>query len=167
MLTPVGLSGLIVGRAGGGVDATVTLGAGERLALLVPRIDELSLRHHDIGGRPTLLLAGFVRRIDRLKAEGVTVEDFAGWAESLPPDDAAGELEREFAAVYRTHERLLTAAGARDAGGLVGDAISLVRRRPELGRMFAHVLVDDAQELDLGAARLIEAISGGRADRRR
>ncbi|HET9102402.1 MAG TPA: ATP-dependent DNA helicase [Solirubrobacteraceae bacterium] len=159
VLTPVGLAGLIVARAGGGIDAAVTLGAGERLALLVPRIDELSLRHHDIGGRPTLLLAGFVRRIDRLKAEGVGVESFAAWAQSLPPDDAEGELEREFAAVYRTHERLLAAAGARDAGGLIADAISLVRRRPELGRTFAHVLVDDAQELELGAAQLVEALA--------
>ena len=119
VLTPAGLAGLVIARAGGGIDAAVTLGAGERLALLVQRIDELSLRHHDIGGRPTLLLAGFVRRIDRLKAERVGVEDFARWAESLPADDAEGELEREFAEVYRTHERLLAAAGARDAGGLV------------------------------------------------
>ena len=45
-------------------------------------------------------------------------------------------------------------AGARDAGDLIVDAISLARKQPELARRFDHVLVDDAQELDLAPARL-------------
>jgi DNA helicase-2/ATP-dependent DNA helicase PcrA len=39
----------------------------DRLALLLDRLDELTLRHHEIRGNPAPLLASFVRRIDRLK----------------------------------------------------------------------------------------------------
>ena len=155
VLTPPELAGLILGRGEAGGDPLATaLSAGDRLAMLVQRIDELPLRHHDFGGRPNLLLAGFVRRIDRLKAERVGVDAYADWAAALPDDAPEAELEREFAGIYRTHERMLAAAGARDAGDLVSDAISLSRRRPELARGFAHLLVDDGQELDLAAAAL-------------
>jgi DNA helicase-2/ATP-dependent DNA helicase PcrA len=41
----------------------------DRLALLLDRIDDLSLRHHEIRGNPAPLLASFVSRIDRLKDE--------------------------------------------------------------------------------------------------
>ena len=38
----------------------------DRLALLLDRMDDLHLRRHDIGGRPAVLLAGVIDRIDRL-----------------------------------------------------------------------------------------------------
>jgi DNA helicase-2/ATP-dependent DNA helicase PcrA len=41
----------------------------DRLALLLERIDDLSLREHEIRGNPAPLLASFVARIDRLKDE--------------------------------------------------------------------------------------------------
>ena len=65
----------------------------------------------------------FVRRIERLKGGLIDLQAFAGWAEQLRGPDAA--LEREFAGVYRLHERLLAEAGARDAGDLVRDALRL------------------------------------------
>src|SRR5260221_7529666 len=46
-----------------------TVGAADRLALLLDRIDDLPLRRHEIRGNPAPLLAGFVERIDRLKEE--------------------------------------------------------------------------------------------------
>ena len=83
VLTPGDLAGLCLRGAGGGADPLDSvLTAGDRLAMLVERIDELSLQHHDFGGRPNALLGGFVRRIDRLKAELVGAEDYAGWAAS-------------------------------------------------------------------------------------
>jgi DNA helicase-2/ATP-dependent DNA helicase PcrA len=133
------------------------LSPGDRLALLVERIDELSLAHHDFGGRPAALLGTFVRRIDRLKAQLVSAADFAEWAATLPADDPAAAAEREFAGVYSLHERLLDAAGAPDEGRLIADAAGLIRRRPELAADLRHVLVDDAQELDLGPATLVTA----------
>ncbi|HEY6781363.1 MAG TPA: UvrD-helicase domain-containing protein, partial [Thermoleophilaceae bacterium] len=38
----------------------------DRLALLLERLDELTIRQHDIRGNPAPLLASFVARIDRL-----------------------------------------------------------------------------------------------------
>ena len=167
------------------------LGAGDRLAMLAERIDELSLRHHDFGGRPHALLAGFVRRIDRLKGELVSAADYREWAAQLgdaapahpdaapaQPDAAPAQpdaapahpdaaparpdaaLEREFAEIYCAHERLLAQAGARDDGDLILDALSLARRRPGLvRRRLDHLLLDDAQELDLAAASLALALA--------
>ena len=122
--------------------------------MLVERIDELSLQHHDFGGRPNTLLAGFIRRIDRLKAELVTPAEYLSWAASLDAGAPEAALEREFAEIYRTHERMLSETGARDAGDLIVDAISLARKQAQLARRFDHLLVDDAQELDLAPATL-------------
>jgi DNA helicase-2/ATP-dependent DNA helicase PcrA len=155
VLTPPELAGLILGRAGAGADPLVTaLSAGDRLAMLVARIDELSLQHHDFGGRPNTLLAGFIRRIDRLKAELVTPEEYSRWADSLAAGSPETALEQEFAEIYRTHERMLAEAGARDVGDLIVDAISLARQQPALAQRFAHLFLDDAQELDLAPATL-------------
>jgi DNA helicase-2/ATP-dependent DNA helicase PcrA len=159
VFTPGGLAGLILSRAGTRGDPLAAApSAADRLAMLVDRIDELSLRHHDFGGRPNALLAGFVRRIDRLKGELVSAEMYAHWAQSLPDGSPETELEREFAEVYRTHERLLAQLGARDMGDLLGDALGVTSRQPGLARRFSHLLVDDAQELDLAASRLVLAV---------
>jgi len=176
VLTAAELAALVLRDAGAGAAGEIdsVLSAGDRLAMLVDRIDELSLHHHDFGGRPTLLLGGFVRRIDRLKAELVGAEEYAAWAATLaedapqdapqnapqdaprgaPRDAPQAALEQEFAEIYRTHERMLSETGARDAGDLIVDALSLARRQPALARRFDHLLLDDAQELDLAAAML-------------
>ena len=89
--------------------------------MLLERIDELSLRHHDFGGSANALLASFVRRIDRLKAELIGAEDYARWAAGLG-DGEATTTPRSSASSprsIRTHERMLAEAGARDAGDLV------------------------------------------------
>ncbi len=155
VLTAPQLAALILRSAGAGTDAfAAALSPGDRLAMLVQRIDELSLEHHDFGGRPNALLAGFIRRIDRLKAELVAADEYADWADSLPAESPEAALEREFAGIYRAHERMLCEYGARDHGDLIVDAISLARKQPDLARRFEHLLIDDAQELDLAAARL-------------
>ena len=55
----------------------------DRLALLLDRIGELSIRRHEIRGNPAPLLASFVSRIDRLKDELVTAEEYRRYAERL------------------------------------------------------------------------------------
>src|ERR671925_229042 len=55
----------------------------DRLALLLERLDELTIRHHEIRGNPGPLLASFVSRIDRLKDEMVTADEYRGYAERL------------------------------------------------------------------------------------
>ncbi len=149
--SPVEVASLILG----GDSLQSLLGAGDRLPMLLERIDELSLAHHDFGGSPSGLLGRFVRRIDRLKEESIGAEEFAAWAEGLG-DTAEGSSEREFAEVFRTHERMLAVLAARDEGDLLRDALKLVRSRPPL---FEHALADDGQELGFAAASLVESLA--------
>ena len=58
-----------------------TVRAADRLAMLLDRLDELSLRRHEIRGNPAGLLAGLLRRIDALKAERITPGRMRDWAE--------------------------------------------------------------------------------------
>ncbi len=174
VLTPVlGARHLLDSVAGANELGLPTLGRGERLAMLMERIDELPLAHHDIGGSAGTLLGGFVRRIDRLKAELVGSEEFAAWAASLGPGEGMltefddpdpvsdFEREREFAAIFSAYEQMLAGARARDQGDLLRDALRLLGRRADLAGRFAHVLIDDAHELDLGAGRLARGLAGG------
>jgi len=159
VLTPAGLAALELRRSAvAPIWQVAPLSAGDRLAMLAERVDELSVRHHDFGGRPTLLLGSFVRRIDRLKAELVDAEQYLAWAQCRERDgDPDAALELEFAQIYASHERMLAQAGARDEGDLVIDALSLTRARGGAAVShtgFDHLLIDDAQELDLAAASL-------------
>ena len=173
VLPPVELAALILNAAGPGVDPLEpVLGPAERFAMLLERIDRLSIERHDFGGSANALLAGFIRRIDRLKAHLVGAEDYARWAARLADADGAGsngdgqfadaEIEREFAEVYRVHEQMLAEVGARDAGDLIRDALRVTRERPAVARRFEHVLVDDAHDLDLASSTLIRAVAGSR-----
>ncbi len=83
------------------------------------------------------------------------MQEFASWAEALG-DTREGPAEREFAEVYRTHERMMADVGARDQGDLLRDALKLVRSRPP---RFEHALVDDGQELSFAAASMVEALA--------
>ncbi|HYB26565.1 MAG TPA: ATP-dependent DNA helicase [Solirubrobacteraceae bacterium] len=168
--SPVELAALILGVAGPGIDPLEpVLGPAERFAMLLERIDRLSIERHDFGGSANALLAGFIRRIDRLKAHLVGAEEYARWAARLVesdsesgPDGGDPGVEQEFAEVYRVHEDMLTEVGGRDAGDLVRDALRLVRDRPSIARRFEHVLVDDGHDFDLAAATLSRALAGSR-----
>ncbi len=151
---PVDLAAAILERSGAGPRFALTpLGPGDRLAMLLERVDELELRQHDFAGSPAGLMRQLVRRIDRLKAELISAEEFAAWAAAL--DGPEGPMEREFAGVYEVHERLLAQAGATDAGDLVRGAL---RACETAGPAFEHALIDDAQELDFAAASLVRAL---------
>jgi DNA helicase-2/ATP-dependent DNA helicase PcrA len=157
VVTPAQLAAAVLRRSGGWHDLVdATLSAGDRLAMLAERIDELPLQHHDFGGNAGALLGSFVRRIDRLKAELIDAPDFAAWAEHQ-----AGPREREFAAIFEAHNRMVRELGACDEGDLVRLAIRLIEDHPSARQPFQHVLVDDAQELDLGPATLARTLAGG------
>jgi len=135
----------------------------DRLALALEHIDELSLRHHDMAGNPSALLGALIARIDRLKAELIGAEEYAVWAETLADgeDMERSATEREFAQLYRAHERIVARSGGLDQGELIRRALRAAGERPALRRAFAHVLIDDAQELDLAPASLARALAGG------
>src|ERR671922_1140859 len=110
----------------------------DRLALLLERLDDLTLRHHETRGNPAPLLASFVSRIDRLKDEMVSAEDYARYAERLagaPDGDAArahAERELEFGRLYADHDRLLSERGALDFGDLILRAFRLLHECPHV-----------------------------------
>lgn len=154
----------------GGIDPfAVAVGRADRLALLLERIGELTIRSHDFRGNPAALLASFVRRIDRLKDELISAEDYAAWAERLAgegDDDATrarAAREREFAEIYRAHDRMLAEAGALDAGDLVIRALALLREHPhvraQVAARYRHLLVDDVQEPNFAHGLLLRLLA--------
>ncbi len=157
-----------------GVDPfAVAISRADRVAMLLERIDELTIRSHDFRGNPAALIASFVRRIDRLKDELISAEDYAAWAEQLvgsgdaaDADDAArarATREREFAEIYRAHDRMLAAAGALDGGDLVIRALALLREHPhvraQVAERYRHVLVDDVQEPNFAHGLLLRLLA--------
>ena len=90
VVTPPQFAATILRRAGSRLELLdQVLSPGDRLAMLAERIDELPLQHHDFGGNAGALLGGFIRRIDRLKAELVDPDEYARWAAELPDDGTA------------------------------------------------------------------------------
>ena len=154
-----------------GVDPfAVAVGRADRLAMLLERIDELTVRSHDFRGNPAALIGSFVRRIDRLKDELISAEDYAAWADQLAGDGEADDAararaarEREFAEIYRAHDRMLAEAGALDGGDLVIRALALLREHPQVRAQVAerwrHVLVDDVQEPNFAHGLLLRLLA--------
>jgi len=88
----------------------------------------------------------------------VSAAAYSRWAAALPDSDASASLEREFAGVYEAHERMLREASARDAGDVMQEALRVVKARGAAAGAFTHVLVDDAQELDLAPVSVARAL---------
>ncbi len=138
----------------------------DRLAMLLERIDELPLAWHDLRGNPSALLGSIVQRIDRLKDELVTAGDYEAWASKLPEesetDRARAAREREFAAIYAAHDRMLADAGTLDFGDLVLHAYGLLRSKPHvrarLAARFHHVLVDELQDASFAQGLLLRLL---------
>jgi DNA helicase-2/ATP-dependent DNA helicase PcrA len=130
--------------------------AADRLALLLERIDELSVRLHDFRGSPAALVAGIVARMDRLKARSITAQAFADWAAGLADDDQQCAREREFAQIFLAHDRMLAEQALLDEGELVLRAHALLAERP--GARFAHLLADDVDELTPAQRSLLELL---------
>ena len=144
----------------------------DRLAMLLEHIDDLPLRLHDLRGNPSALLGSIVRRIDRLKDELITAEDYAAWAATLrddqDPDRGRPAREREFAEIYAAHDRLLAESGTLDHGDLVLLAFRLLRDKPHVrartGARWRHVLVDDLQDLPFAQSLLLRLLGAEHGD---
>ena len=147
-----------------GVDPFATpVSPADRLAMLLERIDELPLRHHDLRGNPSAVLGSIVGRIDRLKDELVTCEDYTAWASTLgEADERRAAREREFGQLFRAHDRMLGEAGMLDFGDLVLRAFRLLREKPHvrarLSGRYGHVLVDDVQDTSFAQGLLLRQL---------
>ncbi|MEA2391067.1 MAG: ATP-dependent helicase UvrD/PcrA [Solirubrobacteraceae bacterium] len=148
------------------------VGTADRAALLLERIDELTLRVHEFRGDAAALVASFVRRIDRLKDELVSAQAYSEWAAGLPESDDAARSraarEREFAEVYVAHDRMLRATGSLDAGDLLFETLRLLREKPHVcarvRARFTHVLVDDFQDATFAQSLLLHLLAGESGD---
>jgi DNA helicase-2/ATP-dependent DNA helicase PcrA len=145
------------------------LGPAERLAMLLDRLDELPLRHHEIRGNPAGLLARLLARIDALKAERVgptALADRARQREGEELDGAEREAARrnlEFAELYTTHDRVLANCGSLDRGDVFLALGSLLAERPDLlaalGVRFQYAMVDELEECTPAQLAILEALS--------
>jgi DNA helicase-2/ATP-dependent DNA helicase PcrA len=146
--------------ADAGIDPFATpVTQGDRLAMLLERIDDLPLSQHDLRGNPSAVLGSVVGRIDRLKDELISASDYAAWAATLPDD----LREREFAEIFAAHDRMLAEAGTLDFGDLVLHAFRTLRERPHvrarLGRRYQHVLVDEFQDTSFAQNLLLKLLT--------
>jgi DNA helicase-2/ATP-dependent DNA helicase PcrA len=136
----------------------------DRLAMLLERVDELSLRRHDFRGNAAAMLSAVIARIDRSKDELVDAGAYRAWAGGLADEDERAPREREFAALFEAHDKMLAERRALDTGGLVLLAHRLLRDRPAvLERACArwpHVLLDGAQDLPPAHAAVVAALTG-------
>ena len=147
--------------------ATVRLA--DRLALLLDHLDDLSLRRHEIRGNPAGLLARLLRRIDALKAEGISPGRLRDWAEEREREAAIAQQkerarrEREFAELYASHDRILRENGSLDGGDLVIELERLLRERADVRRevstRFPFVMVDELEDAGAAHRALIDAVA--------
>jgi superfamily I DNA/RNA helicase/RecB family exonuclease len=147
--------------------ATVRLA--DRLALLLDHLDDLSLRRHEIRGNPAGLLARLLRRIDALKAEGVSPGRLRAWAEERERDARGSDdrerarREREFADLYASHDRILRQSGSLDGGDVVIELERVLRERPdvrgEIASRFRFVMVDELEDAGAAHRALVDALA--------
>jgi superfamily I DNA/RNA helicase/RecB family exonuclease len=143
------------------------LGRGERLAMLLDRLDELPLRRHEIRGNPAGLLARLLARIDRLKADRVGATTLR---ENAQAASAADEAEREaigreleFAELYATHDRILAETGSLDRGDVFLALDCLLVERPDVRRRVAErwrfLMVDELEEATVAQLAVLESLA--------
>ncbi len=136
------------------------------LELLERHLDELPLVAFCDLRDPAAGLAPVLRAIERCKDEMVSPEDYAAAAQAAA-FDGEGEavaISEEVAAVYTAFQRLLDEADALDLGDLVAVAARLLAEHDDVAlhynSRFAHVLVDEVQDLNHAATSLLESLCG-------
>jgi DNA helicase II / ATP-dependent DNA helicase PcrA len=145
------------------------LSRGERLALLLDRLDSLPLRRHEIRGNPTGLLARLLARIDQLKAERVgptTLSERAQAREADAADEAEREAARrelEFADLYTAHDRIVAESGSLDRGDVFLALDCLLVERPDVRRRIAErfrfLAVDELEETTAAQLAVLESLA--------
>ncbi len=147
-----------------------TVGAADRLAMLLDRLSDLPLRRHEIRGNAAGLLGRLLERIDVLKAEAVSAAALRTWAAEREreargePEREAARRELEFAELYERHDRILAEAGSMDAGDLVLSLARLLRDRSDVGELlgsrFRDVMADEYEDAATAQCELLERLAG-------
>ncbi|CAN5855997.1 DNA helicase PcrA [soil metagenome] len=118
-------------------------------------------------------LTGYVVRDLNLDAKRFAPRQVHAMISSAKNDDLGPEayaaraeviFERKIADVYQEYQRRLHAAGAMDFDDLLGNAVELLRRNPEVlehyRRRFRHVLVDEYQDTNRVQNELVLQLAG-------
>src|SRR3954452_1093284 len=120
------------------------LGPGERLAMLLDRVDDLPLRNREIRGNPAGLLARLLAQIDDLKAG------------SEPP-------EPDLAEFCAAHDRILAESGNLDEGDVFLVLNRLLREsedtRTEITSRFSHLMVDELEDTTPAQRTILAALA--------
>ena len=136
------------------------------LELLERHLDALPLVAFRDLRDPAAGLAPVLRAIERCKDEMVSPEDYAAAARAaaLDGEGEAVAVVGEIAAVYAAYQRLLEEEDALDLGDLVAAAARLLADNDaaavHYGDRFAHVLVDEVQDLNHASTRLLQSLCG-------
>jgi RecB family exonuclease len=125
------------------------LGRAERLAVLLDRLDDLPLRHHDIRGNPAGLLARLIEQVDELKA-------------------GSAAPEPELAEFCAAHDRVLAESCNLDQG----DVFLLLNKllderadlRAEIASRFAQVMVDEYEDANAAQRAILSSLSAENAN---
>ena len=155
--------------AAAGVDPFfATVGAADRLAMLLDRVDELPLRRHEIRGNAAGLLARLMSRIDALKADAIAPDRLRDWAEAREREARdGGERERarreiEFAELYARHDRILREAGSLDSTDLVLELTRVLSDRADIlddmRDRFGAVIADELEDAGAAHRGLLDAL---------
>src|SRR6476659_1185017 len=120
------------------------LGRAERLALLLDRLDQLPLRHHEIRGNPAGLLARLLEQIDDVKAGADT------------PDPELAEL-------VAAHDRILASTCSLDRGDVYLTLNKLLHERRDvraaIAHRFTHLMVDELEDTTPAQRAILAALS--------
>ncbi len=120
------------------------LGPAERLAMLLDRLDDLPLRHHDIRGNPAGLLARLLQQIDALKA-------------------GSGPADPDLAELVSAHDQILADACSLDRGDVFLTLNRLLQDRPEarhaIASRFEHVMVDELEDTTPAQRAILAALA--------
>jgi superfamily I DNA/RNA helicase/RecB family exonuclease len=120
------------------------LGPAERLAMLLDRIDDLPLRHHDIRGNPAGLLARLLEQIDALKA-------------------GADPADPDLAELVVAHDQILADACSLDRGDVFLTLNKLLHDRPEaraeIAARFTHIMVDELEDTTPAQRAILAALA--------
>lgn len=142
------------------------VGPAERLAMLLVRVEDLPLRHHEIRGNPVGLMRRLLAQIDREKAAaGAGARRGAGAHREGEAFESDPARRAEFEQLVAFHDRMLSDLGCLDGADLCRLAAGLLEASQvaceETARSFPHLLVDEVEQLTAVRASLLGALRPG------
>lgn len=143
----------------------------DQLRFLEAELAELELDHFLWLSEPAFALRHVLGAISRAKDELFGPDEYAKAAARMLADAGAdpklilkAEKAAEVARVYRHYDMRLRADGVVDFADLINRPIELMRKHPEirdeLRQQYAHVLVDEYQDVNRASAVLLKELAG-------